>query len=107
MNIFQIPMVLGEDKALNQNHNMETDFLDQQVKDRELRELLRKSRTRNSVTPVHYNGKTYWYLEQLTEEQYKRGEAEATKFLLKCLGIGSFLAIALMYVVASAIMPTP
>ena len=43
-------------------------LLDEKIDDPILRELLRKSRTKNRVRPVYYNGKTYWNLDDLTAE---------------------------------------
>ena len=97
-------MVLGVDKALNQNENMKTDLLHQQIEDTELRELLKKSRTRNSVSPVHYKGKTYWYLDELTEEQNKTAQRSAFYLLLRWFAIGSFFVLGAMYVLASIII---
>ena len=50
--------------------NFETDYLANKIEDKQLRDLLIKSRKRNAdgsrtIYPVEYNGRTYWNIEHL------------------------------------------
>ena len=49
--------------------DFKTDYVRQQVKDERLQDLLIKSRARNKYSPVQYQGRTYWCLEELTKEK--------------------------------------
>ena len=44
--------------------DFKTDYVRQQVKDERLQDLLIKSRARNKYSPVQYQGRTYWCLEE-------------------------------------------
>ena len=54
--------------------NFETDYLANKIEDKELRDLLIKSRKTNAngkaiVRPVHYQGRTYWNVGQAINEE--------------------------------------
>ena len=54
--------------------NFETDYLANKIEDKELRDLLIKSRKTNEngkaiVRPVHYQGRTYWNVGQAINEE--------------------------------------
>ena len=66
-------------KSHNQNFYMNT-LLDEKISDPILRDLLRRSRKNNSVRPVHYKGKTYWNLDDLTAEQNQKTWRKALIF---------------------------
>jgi hypothetical protein len=83
----------------------QTDYVSQQISDLELRDLLIKSRNNNTYVPVYYQGKKYWCLEELTEEQQAIGREKAIKEML-VYGIISFVAlISAMYGFAYIFLP--
>ena len=54
--------------------NFKTDYLANKIEDKELRDLLIKSRKTNAngkaiVRPVHYQGRTYWNVGQAINEE--------------------------------------
>ena len=78
----------------------QTDYVRQRISDPVLRDLLIKSRKGNTYVPVYYNGKKYWCLEELTEEQQAIGRDKAIKEILILGSIAFALNIVLMYVLA-------
>lgn len=78
----------------------QTDYVRQRISDPVLRDLLIKSRKGNTYVPVYYNGKKYWCLEELTEEQQAIGRNKAIKEILILGSIAFALNIVLMYAVA-------
>jgi len=78
----------------------QTDYVRQRISDPVLRDLLIKSRKGNTYVPVYYNGKKYWCLEELTEEQQAIGRNKAIKEILILGSIAFALNIVLMYVLA-------
>lgn len=84
----------------------QTDYVSQQISDLELRDLLIKSRNNNTYVPVYYQGKKYWCLEELTEEQQAIGRDKAIKEIL-IGGVISFVVLILaMYGFAHAFLPS-
>ena len=78
----------------------QTDYVRQRISDPVLRDLLIKSRKGNTYVPVYYNGKKYWCLEELTEEQQAIGRNKAIKEILILGSIAFALNIVLMYALA-------
>jgi len=76
-----------------------TDYVRQQISDQKLRDLLIKSRTRNTLTPVYYEGRKYWCLDDLTQEKHIEGRNQAFKEFSTFGIIGMVVVLALMYVV--------
>lgn len=81
-----------------------TDYVRQQIKDETLQDLLIKSRTKNAYTPVHYQGKTYWCLDDLTQEKETEARARAIRDMSIAMIIGMFSVMGLLYVSAQYIV---
>ena len=84
--------------------NFETDYLANKIEDKELRDLLIKSRkTTNGKTyvrPVHYQGRTYWNVGQaINEEKARTSDTTILKMGAIMMGVQMTLMIGL-YVVA-------
>ena len=83
-----------------------TDYVRQQVSDPMLRDLLIKSRSKNTYVPVYYKGKKYWCLEELTEEQQAIGRDKAIREMLIYVIISFVAVISAMYGFAYAFLPS-
>ena len=85
--------------------NFETDYLANKIEDKELRDLLIKSRKTNEngkaiVRPVHYQGRTYWNVGQaINEEKARTSDTTILKMGAIMIGVQMTLMIGL-YVVA-------
>ena len=85
--------------------DFKTDYVRQQIKDERLQDLLIKSRARNKYSPVQYQGRTYWCLEELTKEKELESRHKVIREMT-ILGIASMIIlITSMYGVASMILP--
>ena len=89
--------------------NFETDYLANKIEDKELRDLLIKSRKRNAdgsrtIYPVEYNGRTYWNIEHLVNEESTKMSNDTIKKVAIYFCIGAFIYILGMYNIASLMM---
>lgn len=86
--------------------NFETDYLVNKIEDKELRDLLIKSRKTNAngktiVRPVQYQGRTYWNVGQaINEEKARTSDATILKMGAIMMGVQMTLII-MLYVFAN------
>ena len=86
--------------------NFETDYLANKIEDKQLRDLLIKSRKRNAdgsrtIYRVEYNGRTYWNIEHLVNEESTKMSNDKIKKTAIYFCIGAFIYILGMYNIAS------
>jgi len=85
--------------------NFETDYLANKIEDKQLRDLLIKSRKTNAqgkttVYPVHYNGRTYWNVGQAINEE-KAITSDQTILKMGAIMVGvQILLMGMLYVSA-------
>ena len=89
--------------------NFETDYLANKIEDEKLRDLLIKSRRKNhhgnrTISPVEYNGRTYWNIEHLVTEESTKMSNYIIKKTAIYFCIGAFIYILGMYNIASFIV---
>ncbi len=85
--------------------NFETDYLANKIEDKQLRDLLIKSRSTNAngkpiVRPVHYQGRTYWNVGQAINEEKARTSDYTTLKLGVVMMVTQITLIFLLYVSA-------
>lgn len=86
--------------------NFETDYLADKIEDKQLQDLLIKSRKTNAsgktfVRPVNYQGRTYWNVGQaINEEKARTSDTTILKMGAIMMGVQMTLMI-MLYVVAN------
>jgi len=81
-----------------------TDYVRQQIKDETLQDLLIKSRTKNVYTPVRYEGKTYWCLDDLAQDTETKARARAIRDMSIAMIIAMISVMGLLYMSAQYIL---
>ena len=88
--------------------NFETDYLADKIEDERLRDLLIKSRKKNtngktSVYPVHYNGRTYWNVGQAINEEKAR-TSDTTILKMGAIMMGTQIILMMMLYISANLL---